>query len=89
MCIAEAAREFEEAESRSKAGQSASSAPGTSKVDQKGFVFRVASKLSISVKEESDDSEFKSYVADHMLTPKESRQFNLPRWRVLVCMFLK
>lgn len=78
MCIDEAARDFEEAESRSRAGQSAFSAPGTSKVDQKGFVFRVASKLSIPVKEKSDDSEYKSYVVDHMLTPKESRQFNLP-----------
>ena len=30
------------------------------------------------MKEKSDDSEYKSYVDEHMLTPKESRQFNLP-----------
>ncbi|XP_055999313.1 uncharacterized protein LOC125658470 [Ostrea edulis] len=68
-----------ETDSRSDAGQSSTfSNPGTSKVDWKGFVSRVASDLSIPMKEKIGDSEYKSYVAEHLLTPKEARQFSLP-----------
>ena len=77
VCINKSAHEFEVADSCSEASQSASSAPGILKVDWKDFVSRVASYLSIPVKEKSCDSKYKPYVAEHLPTPKELRQFIL------------
>jgi hypothetical protein len=47
-------------------------------VGWKDFVSKVATDLNIPMQEKSGDSEYKSYIAEHLLTPKETKQCSLP-----------
>ncbi|XP_062618133.1 uncharacterized protein LOC134279736 [Saccostrea cucullata] len=76
--ITESSNEFDDVENRSETGQSTYSAPCTSKVDWKCFVSRVATDLNIPIKEKAGETEYKSYVAEHLLMPREAKQGGLP-----------
>lgn len=75
--ITELSNKFDEVENRSETGQSTSSLPSTLNVDWKCFVSRVASDLGIPIKEKMGESGFRSYVAKHLLIPRENKQSGL------------